>query len=241
MLWEAILDGLYPRRCPLCGDIVVPRGELACPSCHAGRQRIREPRCLRCGKQLRVAEVPYCRDCEGKAYTYTRGFALWEYDAVMRKSIQDFKYHGRQEYAEYYVQQLLEEYGEQLRSLDPEAVIPVPIHRKRRQRRGYNQAELLAEGIAEALEIPLLQDYLMRSRDTVPQKELNPTARRRNLQSAFQINQRSKAWRRYWKRVLLVDDIYTTGSTVEACSQILRQAGTGEIYVLCLCIGHTID
>lgn len=182
-------------------------------------------------------EKEFCRDCAGKSFPFERCFALWPYDEEMKRSIRDFKYHGRREYSAFYVEQLLDRYGKTLVRLGCEAVVPVPVHKSRLRERTYNQAELIAAGVAEALGVPMLADLLIRSRKTEPQKELNPEQRRKNLASAFAVNTRSEAWNRYWSRILLVDDIYTTGSTVKACAGILRQAGAGEVYVLCLCVG----
>ena len=237
MLWETVIEWLYPRRCPLCGDIALPRGELACPGCKKRQRRLSGARCFRCGKELERRERVYCPDCEGRKFSYERGFALWRYDAVMKRSIQEFKYKGRQEYADFYVEQLLEEYRERLLALELLAVLPVPLYKTRRQERGYNQAELLAAGIAAGLGLPLITDFLVRSRATRPQKELGPKERQKNVETAFSVNPRSRAAESPPSRILLVDDIYTTGSTVEACSQVLRQAGVRSVYLLCLCIG----
>lgn len=224
----------------MCGNIVLPRGQLACPSCEERQPPIGEPVCLHCGKPVAGSQTAYCSDCAGKESAFVRGFALWNYDAVMKWSIGQFKYHGRREYRDYYVEKLLAVFGERLRRLELEAVIPVPVHPNRYRQRGYNQAELLAEGVAEGLGVPVIRDLLLRKRDTAPQKELNPGERRHNLSTAFQINVKSREWKHYRRRVLLVDDIYTTGSTAEACAETLRQAGIGEIYVLCLCIGKGV-
>lgn len=237
---ESAIAFFYPRRCPLCGQIVRVRGSLACPGCASRRHPLEEPVCLRCGKPIADGEQEYCGGCAGREFPFERCFALWPYDAGMKRSIHGFKYLRRREYADFYVEQLLGRFGEKLGQLAFDAVIPVPIHRSRRRERTFNQAELLAEGIAEGLGLPMISDLLVRSRRTTPQKELDPQKRRRNLSGAFKICERSPAWKRYWRRVLLVDDIYTTGSTASACAQVLKQAGVGEIYVLCLCVGNGI-
>lgn len=249
LLWEWFLEGLFPRRCPLCGSIALPRKNvwekgdpaswegLACAPCHEERQRILEPICHRCGKPLDSSQALFCVDCEEADFSYDRAWALWSYDAQMRRSIQQFKYQGRQEYADYYASQLLDAYGGLIRQLDPDVILPVPIHPSRRRTRGYNQAELLAVGLAQALDVPVLTDYLIRSRATTALKDLGRHARRQSLRSAFAINRRSIGWKYQLQRVLLVDDIYTTGATVDACARVLKEAGSREVYVLCLCVG----
>ena len=178
-----------------------------------------------------------CVDCEEQDFAYEKALAIWPYDRQMKHSIQKFKYQGRQEYADYYVQQLLAVHGEWVKQIRPDVILPVPIHQSRRRKRGFNQAELLAEGVATGLNIPMHTDYLVRPRATIALKDLGKHDRREHLQKAFAINRKSLGWRYQLNRVLLVDDIYTTGATVDACARVLKQHGTREVYVLCLCVG----
>ena len=122
-------------------------------------------------------------------------------------------------------------------SRKPDFLIPVPLHRHRRWFRGYNQAEILAEEIGKRLHLPVETDVLCRSLDTSPQKQLDDKARYRNMSSAFYVPE-SAGYKLNGKRVVLIDDIYTTGSTLEACAGELKKAGVSEIYSACLCIGR---
>lgn len=192
-----------------------------------------------CGKELVNDEEMYCRDCRKRDHLFTRCFSLWDYDECMRRSIAGFKYNSRREYADFYVQSMLERFGDAFERLAFDGIIPVPIHRKKLLSRGYNQAELIAEGLAEALHVPLLSDLLVRDVNTTPQKELGPAARLRNLRSAFSVNVTSPSYDRFFDKVLLVDDIFTTGSTADACTDaLLRSGGIGEVYMTCLCVGR---
>lgn len=114
-----------------------------------------------------------------------------------------------------------------------EAVIPVPIHKNRRKKRGYNQAELFARELGKLLELPVDGEILVRTKDTTPQKKLDDRERKNNLKKALKIGKDSVQW----KKVLVVDDIYTTGSTVDAAALVLKEAGVEEIYVLSIAIG----
>lgn len=231
-------DLVYPRRCPICGDIALPRGNLACPSCKELLKVIKEPKCKKCGKQVEFEEQEFCFDCEKRQHQYSYGMSLWVYDATMRRSISDFKYRGRKEYADFYIEEFVKYYANEILTISPDILLPIPIHRSKLIHRGYNQAEVLSSGISERLGIPTIPDLLLRDKKTLPQKQLNDKERFKNLQEAFSFN--SKAMDKFEKpinKVLIIDDIYTTGSTIEACARILISNDIKEVYFASLCIG----
>lgn len=237
-MFHTILDIIYPVRCPLCGDIVIPKGDEICPSCREKLPYITEPRCMKCSKPIEQEEKEFCSDCERKDYQFDKGYAVWTYDEVMRSSMADFKYHGRKENAKFYVEEILRLYGNKLVALSPDVIVPVPIHRSKLAERGYNQAELLARGIGRGLGITAIPDLLVRNRKTLPQKKLSDKERLRNLLEAFAYNDKASARnKKPITKVLLVDDIYTTGSTIEACTNVLKSNGIKEVYFMALCIG----
>jgi ComF family protein len=198
-----------------------------------------EPMCKRCGKPIEDEEKEYCSDCERKKFHYERGFAVWVYNDAMRISIAAYKYHSKKEYSKFYVHEMLRLNKESLHKLELDAIIPVPIHRSKYLERGYNQAELLAKGIGGDLRIPVLTKLLVRNRKTLPQKKLSDKERLKNLSEAFSVNEQFLNTEiTSIKKVLLVDDIYTTGSTVEACSSLLKSHGIDEVYFIVLCIGE---
>ena len=211
-------------------------GELSCPDCRKGFIKIKEPRCMRCGKQLMEDTQEYCHDCIHKNFHYEKGFPLWRYDSQLKRSVAEFKYKGRREYTAYYIQEVCMEFGKTIWKLAPDLLIPVPVHQSRLKSRGYNQAALLAEGIAGELSLPCDPEYLVRIRKTIPQKELDDRDRLKNLTAAFAINPR-RSREMIPECVLLVDDIYTTGSTIEACTRILKAHGVKKIYYVSLGIG----
>ncbi len=193
-----------------------------------------EPLCKKCGKPLEKEEDEYCRDCSRRKHVFTRGRAVLEYDSLMRASIGRFKYRNRREYADFYVEALLQVCGDAIRVWKPEALIPVPLHKSRRRHRGFNQAELVARRLGRKLGIPVCENLLVRTKKTRPQKELTDQERRQNLKNAFQVKQNDVRL----KKVLLIDDIYTTGSTMDACSGILLENGVENVYFLSICIGR---
>ncbi len=238
-MFQILLDLLYPVRCPVCGEIVIPKEQMACKECKEKLIYIGEPRCKRCSKPIEEEEKEYCSDCERKKFHYERGYAIWVYNDLMKNSIAAYKYHSKKEYCKFYVHELLRLYRSVLLQLDLDAIIPVPIHRSKYLERGFNQAELLAEGIGRELKLPVITNLLVRNKKTLPQKKLSNKERLKNLSEAFAMNdQFSNTGFTSIKKVLLVDDIYTTGSTIEACSYLLKSNGIDEVYFLVLCIGR---
>ena len=235
---QAILDMLYPVRCPVCGDIVIPKGRKICSPCEKKLQLITQPRCKKCSKPIDQDESEYCSDCKRKEYHFKYGYSLWVYDSIMKKSISDFKYHYRKEYAKYYIEKVILNYKDTINRMAPDILVPVPIHKSKYRERGYNQTEILANGIAKGLNIPVLPHLLVRDKKTLPQKQLSDKERLRNLQEAFILNDKVfSEYPRKIKSILLIDDIYTTGSTIEACTNVLMRNGIENIYFITLCIG----
>lgn len=233
-----LFDILYPRRCPICSEIVSVRGESSCHECRSKVELIREPKCLRCGKPMDLDNKEFCYDCGKKEHSFVRGFSLWVYNKEMQKSIADFKNNGRREYAHFYIEELLEHYRQEIIAISPDVLVPVPIHKHKRLQRGYNQAEILAKELGKKLELPVLSELLIREKKTLPQKQLSDRERLLNLAEAFSfsVKERSK-YKKKLQRVLLVDDIYTTGSTIDACAKTLRKNGIEEVYFVSICIG----
>jgi ComF family protein len=157
------------------------------------------------------------------------------YDQYSSASVFAFKYGENREFAVFYAQMLLHFYGDWMKSLDIELIIPVPVSKMKQRKKGFNHAGLLAEKIGEELGIPVSGRALVRIHSTAPQKELGKEERRKNLEKAF------RADIKYLpgiQRVLLVDDIYTTGSTIEFCTRALKAAGVKKVWFLTLCIGN---
>lgn len=143
------------------------------------------------------------------------------------------KYKNRREYLDFYSEAMARRFADRVRGWNADVLIPVPVHAARRRKRGFNQAEELAKRLGRLWGIPVDTRLLVRVRKTQPQRELNPEERLKNLQQAFAADNR----RGVPKKVILVDDIYTTGSTMEACSRTLKDAGVEEIHFVVICIG----
>lgn len=231
---HTVLDALYPRRCPVCDQIVLPKGALICPACFPKLSYVKGPVCKKCGKQVFSDTVEYCFDCTRRHHSFEYGLALINYDDYARHSMAAIKYKNKRQYLDFYAEAICQRYASQIQRMNAQALIPVPIHPSRKRQRGFNQAELLANNIGARLGIPVYPSALLRDKKTLPQKQLNPSERLKNLQQAF----RPGVIPPGITSVILVDDIYTTGSTVEACTRVLLSAGIRHVYMITICIGH---
>lgn len=231
-----ILDVLYPEKCVVCHRVLNDsRNGKLCDVCRPKLLPVGEPRCRRCSKALADPREELCGDCQGKAFYVERGFALYPYDEQMQRAVRNLKYGGELAGGAFFAEQMAESYGKWVRGLSPDVLIPVPVHKRRLRFRGFNQAACLAVGIGTALGISVDEHYLIRTENTKPQKGLDSRERFRNLQKGFAVRKEDGAG---YESVLLVDDIYTTGATLEACGKVLKEAGTKRICFLCLCIGR---
>lgn len=223
---------LYPLRCPVCDDIVTPFGEKICLPCLRKLRYLTPPRCFRCGKKLAEQEKEYCSDCGRGHHRYVRGRALYEYRSAAA-GLYRFKYCSRREYADFYGEEAAYYLGDFIRGIKPDGLVPVPLHPARRRKRGYNQAALLAEAIGRYTDIPVYDKILIRTKNTVPLKQLNPLERQNNLKKAFlMVGNDVKL-----KTIILIDDIYTTGSTIDEASSALMAGGVEEVYFITIACG----
>lgn len=233
-----IMNLLYPRRCPVCGDIVSPDKNLIHPSCISRLSPIKSPSCKKCGKEVIGEHTEYCYDCSRHTRTFDWGMALLQYNEAAKHSMATVKYKNRREYLDFYAAAIDSRFRKNVLRLQADALVPVPIHPSRRRKRGYNQAEELAARLSALWGIPMDARLLVRRKKTAPQRELNPDERLKNLQEAFAVNtERLDGGIGIPESVVLIDDIYTTGSTMEACTRALKAAGVKRVYFVVICIG----
>jgi ComF family protein len=202
---------LMPIRCPSCGG-ALPADRALCDPCAAGIPRVGEPLCVRCLAAGR--EPPGC----GREPGY-RAFAAWVYEERAAIAVHALKYHGRPRLAGMLGHAIANALPSAYR---PDLVLEVPLHPVRRRERGYDQAALLADAAARCLGSPRVAHGLRRRRPTRPQARLGPAARRANLAGAIGVVEPRALEGRM---VLVVDDVITTGSTMEACLRALEECG----------------
>lgn len=233
--WEWTKDLLFPRRCVVCDE---PTDDRTAGICHACREKLRyveEPFCLRCGRQLKESGEEYCSDCSRRGHLFLQNMTLYDYGSVA-DALFRFKYGGRQEYADVFGRELYERFGGFLSMIQPDALLPVPCHASRLRKRGYNQAQLIAQALSKASHIPVRNDLVIRVKKTQPQKDLTALERQNNLKKAFKIHQNDVKL----NTIVIIDDIYTTGSTMDALTEVLLQAGVKRVYGMTLASGRGV-
>jgi len=232
-----LLDVILPPHCLSCGVAVDEPGSL-CATCWDKVTFLGPPACACCGLPFEYEAGPgaLCAACVRRRPVYERARAAFAYDDHSRGLILGFKHADRTEAAPAFGRWMARAGSELLAEAD--IIAPVPLHWTRFWRRRYNQSALLARAVAQAMretgrETAVIPDLLSRRRRTVPQGGLGAAGRARNVKGAFRINPRF-AVRLRGARVVLIDDVYTTGATVEACARVLLRAGAGAVDVLTL-------
>lgn len=230
------LDFFYPARCPGC-DGILETGEKKSGFCRKCAPKIRmvgDAQCLKCGRPLANAADEYCPDCAKKKHAFGQGKGVFCYEGPMKPAMYRFKYGNRRGYGRIFADVAARRYGAWLRRAGVDCIVPVPMFSRKKRLRGYNQAEAFARELGHILGVPVEARALRRVRMTLPQKGLNYAQRKYNLKNAF------KLWKSSVKSksILIVDDIYTTGSTMDEASRVLKGGGAGKIYCLSVCIGR---
>lgn len=257
---EKLLGILYPRVCPVCGKIVKPdltelkpltRGEsfpqrnpYICPDCARKLKYCAGyARCMKCSRPLHDTEAELCPECVRTERAFDSGLSALVHDEAAGRIMYDLKYSGLRcnaEFAAFEMMKALDHAGgADSPFLEAEALVPVPLHKRREFDRGYNQAQLLADELSFLISlsygktIPVDGEYLERIAQTPRLKSLGGSERAAGITGAFRVRE---GIRRY-RKVLLVDDIFTTGATLNECAKTLRQAGSSVIYFITATIG----
>lgn len=220
-----LLNILYPSQCPKCGTSSdVFHLSPICSSCWSEIRRYSGPSCKICALPVVSEHSNVCGQCLKKTPPFSRVITYGLYEDILAEAINQLKFHG--------IKRISKTLGRLLLSLGlPEAdgIVPVPMTINRLRERGFNQSLLIARVIAKESNIPLLMDTLLKKKETPPQIGLSAKERLLNLKNAFEVKGDIKGL-----RLLLVDDVMTTGATVTECSKVLMKAGAKEVIVLTL-------
>ena len=220
-LWNGLIDTLFPPRCGGC----LAEGSLWCSSCAASLVFVQPPTCDKCGEPNTHG---LCHNCQAQLPQIETIYSIAIFDGQLRHAVHRFKYERMSSLAEPFGK-ILYDYWH-ARSLHADWLIPVPLHAARQRERGYNQAELLAQQLSRHINVPTLPVGLRRTRVTKVQMQLNAAERKVNVAGAFACDDRRVSGR----RIVVIDDVCTTGATMDACAIALLQAGAASVIGLTL-------
>lgn len=233
------LDFMVPAECQACCQFLGDqRVAIFCRACWDAIPVITEPYCLRCGLPFPPPSSAHptgrtvCGGCRRSAPFFDRAWAAAYYDGVMQEAILHFKFKHKDQLGRPLAQIMLDQFPANLDLSPYDLVLPVPLHISRQRQRGYNQAAILAKHLAKCLHLPLMRNNLRRIRPTSPQTSLTSRkARLANVKDAFWV---ARPTRLRGRNVILVDDVMTTGVTVNECARTLKKAGVRSVLVLAL-------
>jgi len=232
-LIDTLLDFLFPTKCLFCEtDLIGTQG--ICESCRSSIKFISSPFCLRCGVPFnsKIGRDHICGTCLTSKKYFTKARAVGFYEGILQKAIHRFKYSKKTVLANP-LSAFIIDYN--LDSMDLESydfLVPVPLHFKRLKERGFNQALSLARHISKRSGIPVDYLNLRRIRWEAPQINLSKKERAQNVKGAFSLHKKNGFKD---KNILLIDDVYTSGATVNECARVLLKAGTAGVDVVTLC------
>jgi ComF family protein len=232
-LTERLLQFLLPPQCPCCEKFLEEGQQGICPDCLSEIHWIEPPFCSVCGIPFvsREVESHPCGACLSKRKYFTMARALGSYEGSLQEAIHRWKYQGKTYLSPFLGEWMAEGLN---RYWDPNLfalIIPVPLHKKRLRERGFNQALLLVKELSRRTGIPYRKRILRKKRPTIPQVNLSGVEREKGVRGTFHIIGREEL---EGKSILLVDDVYTTGATVNECSKVLLAGGAERVDVLTL-------
>lgn len=236
---QRALNLLYPRNCPLCRAALdeADRG-VVCPACLAAAKLITPPFCLRCALPFAAGEItaPFtCGYCQHLHFWFERAVAACRADGVVRDCIHRLKYQGELYFISHLAAWLIDAARRELDWSAVDFIIPVPLHPRKRRERQFNQAELLARRLSRAMRKPVLGSALRRVKDTDTQTALTAEQRAVNVRGAFAAGRIAGL---AGQRVVLVDDVFTTGATLNNCAKVLvQEAGVRSVIALTVARG----
>jgi len=222
-LIELAVDSFFPRRCVGCGKV----GGFLCPECLGKLPKLLPPLCPNCGRSQASGIV--CPDCRQRQTEIDGIRSLFRFDEVIRKAIHQLKYRNLKTISPC-LAELLADY---LRSnpLPGEALVCVPLYPRRLRERGYNQSSLLAGELGRRIDLPVIEDCLIRVKQAQPQvRTVGVEERRRNVADAFVCRDE----RVNDKQIILIDDVCTSGATLESCAAALKNKGAASVWGLTL-------
>lgn len=228
-LLEKVLDLIFPPKCGFCGEITSDK-QFVCENCYNLSIQKYTNRCKLCGK---IAYGEMCVECQNKTIYYDELIFCSEYTDEIKHKIHLYKFKDKKHYYHFFTELLYRK----TKGVRTDYIVSVPISKERYKERGYNQSELIAKKLSKLLEIPYIPNLLIKTRDTKRQSMQNFKMRKESVKNVFEVADNIDVG---GSALLLIDDIFTTGSTVNECSKVLKKAGSKNIKVAVISISHTL-
>ncbi len=233
LLLDSLLQFLLPPQCHCCDRFLEESERGFCSDCLSGIRWIEPPFCSVCGDPFpsKEAGVHPCGECAKRKKHFATARALGSYEGPLQEAIHRWKYEGKATLTPLFGQWMVEGVKRYWNPCALDLLIPVPLHKKRLRQRGFNQALLLTKRLSRSTGIPFRGGILKKVRTTLPQVNLSGIERRKSVKGSFAIASRDAV---RGKRILLIDDVFTTGATVNECAKVLMAAGSKCVDVLTL-------
>ena len=229
---DALASVVFPGPCRICGQTLTNASRVPiCEACLGGFERIAEPMCDCCGRPFASdmaaqAAKPLCRLCRVNFYAFDRARSFAIHDDALSEAIVLLKYEEVTRLGDWFAARLAEIISNSPDDWHADVLVPVPLHPVRRRERGYNQAELIARPLAKRLNLTFQPNLLVRTKPRPPQLLLSRTERWTSVRGAYATREGVKVDK---LRILLVDDVMTTGATLDACARALKKAGATAV------------
>ncbi len=227
-IYTYLINFILPPRCLSCAEMTISNKDF-CSNCWKNLNFITKPYCIVCGSKLNISilEGMECGKCLQARPSYNLSRSLIQFDGYSKKVIHAFKYKDKTILAKTFTRLFYNQYNQEFCNID--LIVPVPMNRFKRLFRMYNPAFILALEISKIMKIAMIPDILIKTKWTKAQTYLSKNQREKNLSGSLIFN---KKYQIMDKKILLVDDVLTTGTTINKCSKILKRAGGKDIYVM---------
>jgi ComF family protein len=220
---------VFPLECEICKAVLPPLPAVGvCAKCESEIRLIAPPHCLTCGRTLK-GNSARCAECLERVFHFDRAYACTPYEGHMKELLHVYKFGGRKYLANFFIRLMTRFFEEHLDRAEYDAVLPVPVDAERSRERGFNQSALVSAALAKRLGLPHEPALLKRSKSASPQSLLPKEERKSNVVGRFSAGDTTTV---RGKRVLLIDDILTTGCTASESARVLKEAGARSVTVL---------
>lgn len=230
IICNKLLNLIYPPKCGFCHQIT-GTDSFICDDCKVNKSQEYINRCAYCGKSTLLNNI--CTECLNKPIYYEKLFFFSEYTDEFRDKIHAYKFFGKKFYYNFFSELIYDK----LRGIDADIIIPVPISKERLKERGYNQSALIAKNLSNRLKIEYNDEIIIKIKNSEKQSMQNFRKRQESVKNIFKIADNINM---SGKRVILIDDVFATGATVNECSRLLSDAGAKSILVAVISISHTL-